>query len=431
VLPICTAYEDAAGVHPLDETQRQQVQERFRHLSSEGLRVLAVAWREWDASRPLAAEAERDFVFAGLLAFADPPLPEAAEAVRQLAQDGVRIKLLTGDNELVAGAICRAVGLPAERIVLGSELEHLDPLALERLAEEAGVFARVTPAQKHRIVLALKARGHAVAFLGDGINDAPSLHAADVGISVVNAVDVAREAADIVLLDRRLSTLHEGILEGRRAFANVLTFLLMETSSNFGNVFSMAGAAVLLPFLPMLPHQILLNNFLYDLAQVAIPRDRVDPQLVAAPRRWDIRFIRNAMLVLGPVSSVFDFLTFAVLLFLFRADETFFHTGWFIESLVTQCLVVFVIRIARAPWRWLPSRSFALNVVAVVAVGLALPYSPLAALLGFVPLPPAYLAFIAAAVVTYLALVELTKRWLYRQAARGATQRETVRDGRE
>ncbi|MCX2726668.1 magnesium-translocating P-type ATPase [Thermomicrobium sp. 4228-Ro] len=426
VLPICVSYEDTSGIHPLDEAARQQALALFRQLSAQGYRVLAVAWRAWSPEQSLDRTAECDFVFAGLLAFADPPLPEATETIRQLAEDGVRVKILTGDNELVAAAVCRAVGLPAQRIVLGSELEHLDPLALERIAEEADVFARVTPAQKHRIVLALKARGHAVAFLGDGINDAPSLHAADVGISVANAVDIAREAADIVLLDRRLSTLHEGILEGRRAFANVMTFLLMETSSNFGNVFSMAGAAVLLPFLPMLPHQILLNNFLYDLAQVAIPRDRVDPELTASPRRWDIGFIRRAMLVLGPVSSLFDFLTFGVLLFLFRATEVVFHTGWFVESLVTQCLVVFVIRTARAPWRWLPSRSFALNVLAVVVVGLLLPYSPLARLLGFVPLPPAYLIVLAGAVTTYLALVEVTKRWLYRRY-QAPHQRETVR----
>jgi phosphoserine phosphatase len=388
ILPLCTAYEDEEGVHSLDEPLRAQAAAQFRQLSAEGLRVLAVAWRHWEAERSIELPDESDLVFAGFLAFADPPLPEAAEAIRQLAADGVRIKLLTGDNELVTAAVCRAVGLPAERIVLGSELERLDPLALERLVEEVDAFARVTPAQKRRIVLTLKAWGHAVAFLGDGINDAPSLHAADVGISVMNAVDIAREAADIVLLDRRLSTLHEGIMEGRRAFSSVMTFLLMETSSNFGNVFSMAGAAAILPFLPMLPHQILLNNFLYDLAQIAIPRDRVDPILTASPRRWDIGFVRAAMLVLGPISSLFDFLTFAVLLALFHADERLFHSGWFVESLVTQCLVVFVIRTARAPWRARPSWILTLNVLAIVGIGLALPFSPFADVLGFVQLPP-------------------------------------------
>lgn len=414
LLPACTAFEDERGiVHPFEETTRQNAVDLFRQLSAEGLRVLAVAWRVWEWPRPLRPEDENELILAGFLAFADPPLPEARETIAQLAADQVRVKLLTGDNELVAAAICRSVGLSAERIVLGSELERLEPLALEHLVDEADVFARLTPAQKHRIVLALKAHGHTVAFLGDGVNDTPSLQAADVGISVVNAVDIAREAADIVLLDRRLSTLHEGILEGRRAFSNVRTFLLMETSSNFGNVFSMAGAAALLPFLPMLPHQILLNNFLYDLAQVAIPHDRVDPELTASPRRWDIGFVRTAMLVLGPVSSLFDFLTFAVLLFLFRADETLFHTGWFVESLVTQCLVVFVIRTARAPWRWLPSPVLALNVLAITLIGLWLPYSPLAGFLGFVPLPAAYLTFLTGAVVSYLALVELAKRTLY------------------
>ena len=413
ILPLCTAYEDEEGVHPLDEPLRAQAAAQFRQLSAEGLRVLAVAWRHWEAERSIELPDKSDLVFAGFLAFADPPLPEAAEAIRQLAADGVRIKLLTGDNELVTAAVCRAVGLPVERIVLGSELGRLDPLALERLVEEVDAFARVTPAQKHRIVLTLKARGHAVAFLGDGINDAPSLHAADVGISVMNAVDIAREAAGIVLLDRRLSTLHEGIMEGRRAFSSVMTFLLMETSSNFGNVFSMAGAAAILPFLPMLPHQILLNNFLYDLAQIAIPRDRVDPLLTASPRRWDIGFVRAAMLVLGPISSLIDFLTFAVLLALFHADERLFHSGWFVESLVTQCLVVFVIRTARAPWRARPSWILTLNVLAIVGIGLALPFSPFADVLGFVQLPPSYLLFLAVAVTSYLALVELAKRGLY------------------
>jgi Mg2+-importing ATPase len=428
ILPLCTAYEDEEGVHSLDEPLRAQAAAQFRQLSAEGLRVLAVAWRHWEAERSIELPDESDLVFAGFLAFADPPLPEAAEAIRQLAADGVRIKLLTGDNELVTAAVCRAVGLPAERIVLGSELERLDPLALERLVEEVDAFARVTPAQKRRIVLTLKAWGHAVAFLGDGINDAPSLHAADVGISVMNAVDIAREAADIVLLDRRLSTLHEGIMEGRRAFSSVMTFLLMETSSNFGNVFSMAGAAAILPFLPMLPHQILLNNFLYDLAQIAIPRDRVDPILTASPRRWDIGFVRAAMLVLGPISSLFDFLTFAVLLALFHADERLFHSGWFVESLVTQCLVVFVIRTARAPWRARPSWILTLNVLAIVGIGLALPFSPFADVLGFVQLPPSYLLFLAVAVTSYLALVELAKRGLY--AWWNHRQRETVRPGR-
>ncbi|MDW7981998.1 MAG: magnesium-translocating P-type ATPase [Thermomicrobium sp.] len=429
ILPVCTAVEKDEGlVQPLDEPARQAASDLFRRLSADGLRVLAVAWRPWATAGLLTIGDERELVLAGFLAFADPPLPEATEVIQRLAADGVRIKLLTGDNELVAAAVCRQVGLRCERIVLGSELDRLDSLALERLVEDTDVFARVTPAQKHRIVLALKARGHAVAFLGDGINDAPSLHAADVGISVMNAVDIAREAADIVLLDRRLSTLHEGILEGRRAFSNVMTCLLMETSSNFGNVFSMAGAAAWLPFLPMLPHQILLNNFLYDLAQIAIPRDRVDPVLTASPRRWDVSFIRAAMLVLGPVSSVFDFLTFGVLLLLFRADETLFHSGWFVESLITQCLVVFVIRTARPPWRWLPSIALTLNVIAIVGIGLALPFSPLADLLGFVPLPPTYLLFLAVAVTSYLALVELAKRGLY--AWWNHRQRDTVRWGR-
>lgn len=413
ILPVVVSYEDGETVRVCDETARQAAHARFQELSAQGLRVLAVAWRRWEDARPMQAADEAQLILAGFIAFADPPLPEASEAIQELRTLGVRVKLLTGDNEQVAAAVCRAVGLPIQRIVLGSEVDSLDPMALERVADEADVFARVTPTQKHRIVLALKARGHTVAFLGDGINDAPSLHAADVGISVANAVDIAREAADIVLLDRRLGTLHEGIVEGRRAFARVMTALLMETSSNFGNVFSMAGAIAILPFLPMLPHQVLLNNFLYDLAQVAIPRDRVDPGLTASPRRWDIGFVRAAMLVLGPISSLFDFLTFAVLLGLFHADEATFHTGWFVESLVTQCLVVFVIRTARPAWQARPSWWLTTNIAVIVLVGLWLPFSPLAPVLGFVPLSPGYLVFLAVAVALYLSLVEVAKRGLY------------------
>ena len=283
------------------------------------------------------------------------------------------------------------------------------------VAEQTTVFARVSPAQKHRIIRALKARGHVVGYIGDGINDAPSLHAADVGISVAGAVDVAREAADIVLLERRLDVLHAGILAGRRSFGNVLKYLLMGTSSNFGNMLSMAGAALFLPFLPMLPTQILLNNFLYDMAQVTIPSDNVDPAYVRRPQRWDIRLVRDFMLVLGPVSSLYDFLTFFVLLRLFGYGEKLFHTGWFVESLATQTLVLFVIRTAGRPWSNRPSAPLAATVLAVVAFGALLPYLPLADWLGFAPLPASYFAFLVAVVGTYLALTEAVKRAMMRR----------------
>ena len=285
----------------------------------------------------------------------------------------------------------------------------MDDAALMRVAEQATMFARVSPAQKHRIVRALKAGGHVVGYLGDGINDAPSLHGADVGISVAGAVDVAREASDIILLERRLDVLHAGILAGRRSFGNVLKYLLMGTSSNFGNMVSMAGAALVLPFLPMLPLQILLNNFLYDLTQITIPTDNVDPAYVRRPQRWNVAVIRKFMWIVGPLSSVYDFLTFFVLLRVFGFGEISFHTGWFVESLATQALVLFVIRTAARPWKDRPSAALTATTVAVVVAGAVLPFTSLAAILGFAPLPATYFGFLALVVGSYLALVELVK----------------------
>jgi len=286
-----------------------------------------------------------------------------------------------------------------------------DP-ALAHDAEETHVFARISPAQKSRILLALKHNGHAVGFMGDGINDAPSIHAADVGISVPSAADVAREAADVILIKPGLRVLHDGIIEGRKAFGNVMKYLFMGTSSNFGNVFSMAGASLFLGFLPMLPTQILLNNFLYDLSQITIPTDNVDETYLVKPQRWDIGLIRDFMVFIGPISSIFDFLTFYVLLHFFHATEAQFHTGWFVESLATQTLVIFVIRTAKNPLRSRPSTALLTTCMAVVTVGTVLPFSPLAKMLGFTPLPLSYFAFVAVATLAYLLLVEVAKRIL-------------------
>jgi Mg2+-importing ATPase len=345
--------------------------------------------------------------------FSDPPLEDAGRAIVALRRDGVAVKILTGDNDLVARHVCEQVGLDGAEIVLGDELDGMTDTALQHVAETASVFARVSPAQKNRIILALKHRSHVVGFLGDGINDAPSLHAADVGISVSTAVDVARDAADIILAKPGLRVLHDGIIEGRRAFGNVTKYLLMGTSSNFGNMFSMAGASLFLPFLPMLPTQILLNNFLYDLAQVTIPTDNVDPEYLRRPQRWDIHLIRNFMIVIGPISSVYDFLTFFVLLSLFHAPEPLFHSGWFVESLSTQTLVLLVIRTMRNPLRSRPSIPLATTTLVIVLIGLVLPFLPVARTLGFVPLPPLYFAFLLAATATYLLLVEVVKRRLF------------------
>ncbi len=412
ILDACSRYEAGDTQLPLGEAERARCRELYRGLNAEGFRVLAVAWRPAAARAGFTPADECDLVLAGFLTFIDPPLEGVENSLAALRRDGVTVKILTGDNELVTRHICAQVGIDAERIVLGAEIERMGDAALAHVAEEADVFARVSPGQKNRIIRALKQRSHVVGFLGDGINDAPSLHAADVGISVAGAVDVAKDAADIILLEHNLQVLHSGIIEGRKAFGNVLKYLLMGTSSNFGNMFSMAGASLFLPFLPMLPTQILLNNFLYDLAQVTIPTDNVDPAYIRRPQRWDIRIIRNFMVVIGPISSIYDFLTFFVLLALFHSSEALFHTGWFVESLTTQTLVLFVIRTAGIPWSNRPSRALSATIVAVVLAGILAPLTRVGRDLGFVPLPAMFFVFLVLATGTYLALVELVKRRL-------------------
>jgi len=410
VLEVCASYEVGGQVMPFDADASARCLESFHRLGERGLRVIAVAWKSVSNPAGYGTADERDLTLAGFLTFADPPQEGAAESRGRRARGGVRVKILTGDNELVARHVCSQVGIDGGRVVLGSEVERMDDPALAQVAEETSVFARVSPAQKHRILRALRSRGHVVGYLGDGINDAPSLHAADVGISVAGAVDIAREASDIILLERNLDVLHAGILAGRRSFGNVLKYLLMGTSSNFGNMFSMAGASLFLPFLPMLPTQILLNNFLYDFAQITIPTDRVDESYVRRPQRWNIGLIRNFMLIIGPVSSLYDFLTFFVLLRVFHFGETRFHTGWFLESLATQTLVLFVIRTIGRPWQNLPSLPLCATTLLVVAIGAALPYTRAALPLGLEPLPAAYALFLVGVVATYLAIVEVVKR---------------------
>ncbi len=413
ILGVCDSYESAAGPQPLSEEAHARCNKIYQGLCGQGLRVLAVAYRNVPQQVGFSTADEHSLTLAGFLAFADPPTPDAAASVAAMQRDGVQVKILTGDNELVARHICEQVGLHDPLIVLGDEMERMTDTALGHMAEKATVFARVSPMQKLRIILALKRRGHVVGYMGDGINDAPSLHSADVGISVAHATDVARDAADIILLEPGLDILHRGIIEGRRASANVLKYLLMGTSSNFGNMFSMAGASLFLPFLPMLSTQILLNNFLYDTAQITIPSDNVDEAYIRTPQRWDMRLIRNFMLFIGPISSLYDFLTFYVLLHFFHASETLFHTGWFVESLATQTLVLFVIRTMGNPLRSRPSRPLAFTTILIVVVGTLIPFSPLAKILGFTPLPAPYFAFLGISIVTYLILVEIAKRRLF------------------
>jgi P-type Mg2+ transporter len=417
VLPACAQVELGGATRPFDAAARAEADALFRGLSAEGFRALAIACRPVEREPGYSVAHERDLVFVGFAAFLDPPHEGVAETLAALKADGIEVKIITGDNELVTKRICAQVGLDAGAVMLGEEVERMSDPALAAVAERTSVFARVSPMQKNRIVRALHSRGHVVGCLGDGINDAPALRSADVGISVENAVDVAKDAADIILLEKRLGVLHDGVVEGRRSFGNIMKYVLMGTSSNFGNMLSMAAASLFLPFLPLLPLQILLNNFLYDLSQVTIPSDRVDATYMVKPKRWNVGFIRRYMLLIGPLSSVYDFATFAVMLGVFHAQEALFRTGWFVESLATQTLVIFVIRTADRPWASRPSRALGWGVGVCAAVGALLPFTPLAPWLGFVPLPPGFFAFLLFMIVSYLGLVELVKRWFYRRYA--------------
>jgi Mg2+-importing ATPase len=405
---------------PLTDVAKRELRARFEAFCKEGFRVLGVAWKEAAPGLQHAVVGdESQMVFAGFAAFEDPPKASAAEAVRALSASGVAVKIVTGDHELVAQHVCGELKLPVAGVMTGDELEALADPALATRAETTNLFCRVNPSQKNRIIQALRRRGHVVGYLGDGINDAPSLQSADVGLSVDGAVDVAKEAADLILLDHDLQVVHRGILEGRRTNGNIMKYIMMGTSSNFGNMFSMAGGTLILPFLPMLPVQILVNNFLYDVSEVPIPLDRVDPEYLERPRAWDMTTIRNFMLVIGPVSSLFDFLTFFVLLHVFRAGEALFHTGWFVESLATQVLVIFVIRTRGNPLRSRPHGVLVATALTVVAIAAWLPFTALGAALGFVPLPGRFFLLLAAMTMTYLGLVEVVKQWFYRRIAPG------------
>lgn len=416
VLEICSHCDRDGETAPLNEDLRAIFHEEFHRQAGQGLRTLAVASRDADSQSSYTTRDEKDLTFSGFLTFVDPPRAEAVAAIRALREDGVEVKVLTGDSELVTTHLWMELGMPAPSVVLGTEMASMTDSALGHIAERTNIFARVSPAQKNRILLALKQRGHVAGFLGDGINDAPSLHCADVGISVSNATDVARDAAEVILTAPGLDVLHGGILEGRKAFGNMMKYLLMGTSSNFGNMLSMAAASVFLPFLPMTAAQVLLNNFLYDLAQVTIPTDHVDESFTRKPRRWDIRLIRDFMVWIGPISSLYDFITFYVLRQLLHAGEAEFHTGWFVESLATQTLVLFVIRTAGNPLRSRPSAALTATTLLIAMVGAVLPFvRPVAANLGFVPLPLRFYVFLVAATVTYLGFVELAKRRLFRR----------------
>jgi len=417
ILAVCTAYRDGEKTLPMTPDAQARIDTTFAGLCGQGYRALGVASKPVDTRASFGHDDEAGLTFSGFVTFLDPAKPESGEAIRALAVDGVRMVILTGDNEGVAAKVCHDIGVDPGKIVLGKEIDHLDDLALGAIAERTAVFARMTPEQKNRVIRALQRRRHVVGFLGDGINDAPSLHSADVGISVANATEVARESADILLLKQDLRVLHDGVLEGRKSFGNVMKYILMGTSSAFGNMFSMAGAILVLPFLPMLPIQILLNNLLYEISQLTLPTDNVDAMYIRKPKHWDIRFIQRFMIILGPVSSIFDFLTFWVLRQFFGAGEVEFHTGWFVESLVTQTLVIYVIRTSGNPLRSRPSRALLISTLGAIAVGFTLTVSPLRGTFGFTRLPASIYLYVFGVAVVYLALVEVVKRRIYRRAA--------------
>ncbi len=418
ILRLSTQFENdnEDDLHIIDAAKRNEILGRHDALAREGFRVLGIAWRRVPLDHPHAVVSdETELVFAGFAAFLDPPKASAGAALSALAASGVAVKIVTGDNELVTQHVCAELGIAITGVLRGDELAQMGDTALQARVEQANLFCRVNPAQKNRIILALKRRGHAVGYLGDGINDAPALHSADVGLSVEDAVDVAKEAADMILLKQDLNVLHEGVMIGRETFANIRKYILMGTSSNFGNMFSMAGASLFLPFLPMLPTQILLNNLLYDLSEAAIPLDRVDARELERAQAWDMSFIRNFMWVIGPVSSLFDFLTFYVMLVVLHANEALFQTGWFIESLATQTLVIFIIRTRGNPFASAPSTVLIVTSLSVVAVAAMLPFTPLGIYFGFVAPPLKFFLILVAMVVAYLALVEIVKRRFYRR----------------
>ena len=386
-----------------------------------GSRVVAVATRDGASLGAIAPSDEQELDLSGFLVFTDPPKDDAASSLARLRSLGIEVKVVTGDNALVASKVCTDLPLQVRGVLTGDDLDRLTDEELAAALPGTTIFARVAPEQKSRIIKLQRTLGTDVAFLGDGVNDAVALHDADVGISVDSATDVAKDAADIVMLEKDLGVLADGVMEGRRIFSNTIKYVLMGTSSNFGNMFSAAGASLFLNFLPMLPTQILLNNLLYDVSEMTIPTDNVDEEMLRRPSAWDTRFIRRFMAFFGPISSIYDFLTFGVMLFVFHAGESLFQTGWFVESLATQSLVIFVIRTRRIPFtRSRPSAPLFATTVAVATLGAILPFTPLASVLGFTPLPAAFMGILLVMIVTYLLLVDLGKRVFFRGERKGA-----------
>lgn len=416
VFLITNTYANRDQSLPLTDEVKAKIHERFESLSRQGYRVLALAYRTVLEKQSYDIADEVSVTLLGLMAFLDPPKAGAKEAVTQLKKQGVTLKILTGDNELVTQNVCESLAIPISSMMLGKEIDAKSDEALRQVVQHTTIFARLNPGQKQRIIEALKHSGFAVGYLGDGINDAPSLKSADTGISVNNAVDVAKEAADLILLRNDLDVLREGVLEGRKTHANVMKYVMMGASSNFGNMVSLAGASLFLPFLPMLPVQVLLNNLLYDFSQISIPTDQVDRYTVRKPKKWDMRFIKHFMLVFGPISSFFDFVMFFLLVYFFKASAQFFQTGWFLESLVTQSLIIFAIRTRIVPFfKSKPSPLLLYSAIVIVCIAIGVVMLPVGKLFSFVPLPPIYFVALGLIMVCYYVLVEVAKTWFYKK----------------
>jgi P-type Mg2+ transporter len=425
IFSISTQVEVKGEVLPRLPEYDQKRKALVDRLNGEGFRVIGLAYK-WlpncagDGTTPCtySVSDETDMTLKGFLAFLDPPKDTAPEALAKLDQYHVKVKILTGDNELVTTTICRQVGLPVENVLLGPALDEMNDVQLAQAAETTTVFAKLSPVHKERIIHALQKDGHVVGFMGDGINDAPALKAADVGISVDTAVDIAKESSDIILLENSLLVLEEGVVEGRKVFGNIIKYIKMAASSNFGNMFSVLGASIFLPFVPMLPIQVLTNNLLYDFSQTAIPTDEVDREWLKQPRKWAIGELRRFIIFIGPISSIFDYLTYFLMLYVFKswANPTLFHTGWFVESLFTQTLIIHVIRTNKIPFvQSRASKPLILTSLLIVAIGAYLPFSPLANMLGFAPLPPVYWLYLAGMLAAYILLTQVVKVWFVRR----------------
>jgi len=418
VLKTCTHISQGTMAEPFHEEWQERTALLYEALSSEGFRVLGVASKDLTTLKSTyTPDDETDLTFHGFVAFIDPPKETVHDALRLLYDAGVEVKIITGDNALVTRHVCAALEFPIIRAIEGSEIAQMDSDTLASAVEHANIFTRVSPPQKERIIRALMKNNHVVGYLGDGINDAPSIRAADIGITVDNAVDIAKESADIVLLKKDLRVLRDGILEGRKTFGNTMKYIMMGTSSNFGNMVSVAVASLFLPFLPLLPVQILLNNLLYDISQSTIPTDAVDEEYVQAPKRWDIGFIKKFLFVFGPVSSLFDILTFISLLVIFHAPVEMFRTVWFLESLCTQTLIIFAIRTTKVPFfKSLPSRLLVASSISVILAGIAITLTQFGGLFGFVPPTLQFFFLIAGLILGYIVLVEMIKKWFYRNS---------------